>query len=77
MANEWKHVTIFDKSYPKEKQAEAIAIQFAIVEGHCDKCGFLERCCTDSSFRPPVFAWCSQKKNQILKEWKDDPGKSN
>ena len=34
MAN-WKHITMFDRPYPAEKQAEGIAISQAIVGGHC------------------------------------------
>lgn len=67
--SEWKHITMFDREYPADKQAEGIAIQEAVVEGHCDKCGFLSKCSTDGSFRPPVFAWCFRRKQEILKEW--------
>lgn len=69
MATEWTHVTMFDQEYPVDKQAEGIAIQEAVVEGHCDKCGFLSRCSTDDYFRPPVFAWCFRRKKEILKQW--------
>ena len=30
-----KHITMFDRPYPAEKQAEGLAIHQAIVEGHC------------------------------------------
>lgn len=66
---EWNHITMFDREYPADKQAEGIAIQEAVAEGHCDKCGFLLKCSTDDSFRPPVFAWCFRRKNEILKSW--------
>jgi len=72
MANEWKHITVFDREYPVDKQAEGIAVQEAVVEGHCDKCGFLCKCSTDDSFRPPIFAWCTRRKHEILKKWKED-----
>ena len=72
MPNEWKHITILDRPYPKEKQAEALVVQMAVVEGYCDKCGFLPKCCSDIGFKPPVFAWCSQQKNRILKEWETE-----
>ena len=39
--SDWKHITLFDRPYPVDKQAEAISIHLAIVEGHCDKCDFL------------------------------------
>lgn len=69
---QWKHITMFDREYPADKQAEGIAIQEAVVEGHCDKCGFLSQCSTDDSFRPPVFAWCFRRKQEILKKWGRD-----
>ena len=67
--SDWRHVTVFTDHYPLEKQAEGIAVQAAVAEGHCEKCGFLAKCSTDDSFRPPVFAWCFRKKQEILQEW--------
>ena len=69
MAN-WKHITMFDRPYPAEKQAEGIAVHQAVAEGHCVKCGFFGRCSTDSRFMPPVFAWCMRRKAEILSDWK-------
>lgn len=65
--NKFSHVTIFDRQYSFDKIAEGHAIHEAVVEGHCDSCGFLDRCKSDSSFKPPVFAWCSRRKAEILK----------
>ena len=70
--SDWKHITVFAGDYPMDKQAEGIAIQAAVAEGYCEKCGFLKKCSTDDSFRPPVFAWCFQKKKKILHEWESD-----
>ena len=67
--SEWKHVTVFTREYPADKQAEGIAVQEAVAEGHCERCGFLSRCSTDDRFRPPVFAWCFLRKQEILKGW--------
>ena len=39
-----QNVVIFDRDYPKEKQAEGIAVSHAVVYGHCEKCGFLKIC---------------------------------
>lgn len=69
--SEWNHITVFDREYSAEKQAEGIAVQAAVAEGHCEKCGFLNRCSTDDSFHPPVFAWCFQEKKKILHEWEN------
>ena len=64
------HITMFDRPYPVEKQAEGIAVSQAIVEGHCAKCGFYKKCSTDTHFKPPVFAWCMRRKADILADWK-------
>ena len=66
----WKHITMFDRPYPAEKQAEGIAISQAIVGGHCIECGFYKKCTTDNRFKFPVFAWCMRKKAEILADWK-------
>ncbi len=67
---EWKRITIFDRPYPIEKQAEGIAVSQAVVEGHCNNCQFLKKCSTDYSFKLPAFAWCSLRKREILDGWK-------
>lgn len=67
-----RHITLFDRPYPVEKQAEGLAISEAIVNGECDKCGFLSRCKSDKFFDFPVFAWCSRRKAEILAEWKGE-----
>ncbi len=64
-----KHITIFDRAYPREKQAEGLAVSEAIVNGQCRKCAFLKECSADKNFEFPVFAWCHQRKHQILKSW--------
>lgn len=64
-----KHITIFDRAYPREKQAEGLAISEAVASGKCDKCAFLKQCARDRNFEFPVFAWCQQRKHQILKIW--------
>lgn len=63
----YMRITIFDRPYSYDKIAEGHAIHEAVAEGHCDECGFLEQCKSDTSFRPPVFAWCSRRKAEILK----------
>jgi len=67
----YKHVTIFDRPYSPEKTAEGHAIHEAVAEGHCDSCGFLNQCKSDTAFRPPVFAWCSRRKAEFLKVQRD------
>lgn len=66
-----KHITVFDRAYPREKQAEGLAISEASASGRCEKCAFLKQCARDSNFEFPVFAWCQQRKHQILKSWEE------
>ena len=65
----YQNIVIFDMDYPKEEQAEGIAVSRAVVYGHCEKCGFLKNCATNNNFKPPVFAWCQQEKKRILDGW--------
>lgn len=67
LMSDWKHITLFDRPCPADKQAEAIAIHLAVVEGHCEKCGFLPQCSTQSDFQFPPFSWCMIKKAEILR----------
>lgn len=62
----YQNVVIFDRDYPKEKQAETIAMAHAVVYGHCERCGFLKTCAQNYKFQPPEFAWCKQEKQRIL-----------
>ena len=64
--SDWKHITMFDRPYPADKQAEGLAIHHAVVEGHCDKCSFLSQCSTQDDFKFPAFAWCMRRKAEIL-----------
>ena len=70
-----KRITMFDRPYPTDKQAEAITINLAIVEGHCDKCGFLSQCSTQSDLKLPPFSWCMAKKSEILRDLRHPPEK--
>ena len=66
-----KHITIFDQSYPREKQAEGLAISEAVLTGKCEKCPFLNKCERDRNFEFPIMAWCQKRKNQILESWEE------
>lgn len=74
--SDWKHITVFDRPSPADKQAEGLAIHQAIVEGHCDTCGFLPQCSTQDDFKFPVFAWCMQRKAEILRNLSRLPGEA-
>ncbi len=67
-----KHITIFDREYTMEQQAEGIAVSEAVVFGACDRCESLARCSTDVGFRPPADAWCVKRKAGILADWNAD-----
>lgn len=64
----WKHIIMFDCAYPKEKQAEGIAVAEAVANGKCNKCRFLRQCESSENFHPPVSAWCMKRKTDILKK---------
>ncbi|MCR1907072.1 hypothetical protein [Intestinimonas butyriciproducens] len=66
--DKWTHITIFDKPYPKAKQAEGLAISQAVAGGHCDKCGCFSQCSAQDDFCAPTSAWCMQRKIEILRE---------
>lgn len=62
---DFTHITMFDRQYPPEKQAEGMAVSQAVVQGHCLTCGFRRQCTTNSQFKFPVFAWCSRQKAEF------------
>lgn len=55
--------------YPKDKQAEGLAISQAIAIGKCNECRFLKQCESDRNFTFPADAYCQKRKQEILKEW--------
>lgn len=61
-------ITIFDKQYPDEKNAEGLAISWAVNSGACDRCRWLVDCENDDSFRFPKEAPCMKKKAEWLNE---------
>lgn len=72
--SKFRHITVFDRPYSYDKIAEGHAIHEAVAEGHCNRCGFLKQCESDTSFRPPAFAWCSRRKAEILKAQESSGG---
>ena len=61
-------VTIFDKAYPAEVQAEGQAVSWAVVTGACDQCGYLTTCANSggATWSPPDTAACMVRKKEIL-----------
>jgi len=66
----YTNFTMFDRQYPKEKQAEGLAISYAVASGKCNDCRFLKQCESDRNFAFPDEAYCQKRKREILKEWK-------
>lgn len=62
------NITIFDRPYPADKQAEGLAVQWAVMSGACDKCRSLKRCESDATFVFPSGAACMVRKGEILQE---------
>ena len=69
--SDYKHIVIFDRPLPLEKQAEDVAVNEAVVDGHCVRCGFYGQCLTQINFRPPLSSYCMRRKAEIIKEWRD------
>ena len=66
------NVTIFDRPYPTEKQAEGIAVFSAIMSGKCNDCQSYAECTTNDHFKFPIDAYCMRQKAIILKGWGKD-----
>ena len=69
--SDFTHYVFFDRPLPPDKQAEGIAVNEAVVEGHCDRCGFFKQCRSYDGFHPPLFTYCMKRKAEILKEWEN------
>lgn len=63
------NVLIFDKPYSLDKQAEGIAVAWAVMNGQCEACPVLSRCESDDDFEFPQDAACMVRKREILREW--------
>lgn len=63
------NIVIFDKLYPKDKQAEGMAINWCLLHGKCHACRDLVRCQVDPDFTPPKYSACMIRKRKILREW--------
>lgn len=64
--NNWTHITMFDKLYPVDKQAEGIAVSWAVASGACEKCRYLPVCELCQAFTPPADSACMVKKRELL-----------
>ena len=69
-------ITVFDREYPMDVQAEGMAVQLAVATGACDKCEFLRECSSNENFVFPKTAWCSKKKGEILDDLLNRRGNS-
>lgn len=66
------NVTMFDRPYPTEKEAEGLAVISAIITGKCNECPSYAECTTKDNFKFPVDAYCMRQKAIILKGWAED-----
>ena len=62
----YTNTLIFDREYPPEKIAEGRAINWAVLSGACDNCGFIEECRTNRLFKFPDSAACMKKKKDFM-----------
>ena len=71
-------VTIFDRAYPAETQAEGQAVSWAVATGACDGCRYLAVCSRSDgvTWRPPATAACMVRKAEILDGLPRGRGKS-
>lgn len=71
-------VTIFDRAYPAETQAEGQAVSWAVATGACDKCSYLAVCSASDgvTWRPPATAACMVRKAELLARLPRGRGKS-
>lgn len=65
-----KKVIIFNRPYSAEFIAEAKAIQWAVMNGACDKCNHRYECENKRNFKFPKRADCMKKKSELLKKMK-------
>ena len=69
------NVLIFDNPYSLDKQAEGIAVAWAVVAGLCEFCPVLSQCESDPDFEFPQDMACMVRKREILREWGVSDGK--
>lgn len=69
-------ITIFDKAYNREKNAEGLAIGAAVLNGECDTCPSVADCSSDGSFKFPADAACMIHKRKILQSWEETYGRA-
>ena len=64
-------VTIFDRPYSMDKQAEGQAVSWAVATNACGGCYYLRECERIETFVPPHTAACMKKKAEILERMKE------
>ena len=74
--SDYTRITVFDREYPMDKQAEGIAVAAAAATGVCDMCEFFQECVSNKLFVFPETAWCSKKKEEILDDLLNRRGNS-
>lgn len=71
-------VTVFDRAYSPETQAEGQAVSWAVATGACNECGYLATCSRSDGvvWRPPATAACMIRKQELLHTLPRGRGKS-
>ena len=70
MSTDAKLITMFDKQYSDDVQAEGLGVAFAVATGACNECSCLPLCETDGAFVFPEDAPCMVRKREVLAEMK-------
>lgn len=63
------NITIFDKAYDREKNAEGLGIAASVLNGECDTCPSVAVCSSNGRFKFPDDAACMVHKRDILQSW--------
>lgn len=63
------NITIFDKAYDRDKNAEGLAIANSVLNGECDICPSVAVCSSNGNFKFPTDAACTVHKREILQSW--------
>lgn len=60
------NVTVFTQNLTEEKQAEGLAVSWAVVSGVCNICRDFLLCTTNRDFQPCAGSPCTKRKRGIL-----------
>ena len=64
----YKNVLFLPAGLTPEKEAEACAVNWAVLSGACDRCRYLRLCSSGLAANLPSDAACIREKGRILNE---------